>query len=196
MTSIGDGAFSGCEALQSITIPNGVTCIGQNTFIDCTQLTSVALPACTISIDEYAFAGCSSLTSINIPDDVTTIGPMAFFACSGLKSITLPDSATEIDVSAFRMCSNLTVRVHANSYAHRWCVEEKQAYEIIKASCNHVPQILPAVAPTCTSTGLTERRKMLCLRGNSASSGRSASARPRRSNRRSGSSYLYRSGAD
>ena len=38
VTYIGDGAFSGCESLQSITIPNSVTSIGHRAFFKCTHL--------------------------------------------------------------------------------------------------------------------------------------------------------------
>lgn len=35
VTSIGDGAFSGCESLTGITIPKGVTSIGIRAFSGC-----------------------------------------------------------------------------------------------------------------------------------------------------------------
>ena len=40
MYEIGDGAFSGCVSLESITIPSGVTKIGASAFLNCTSLTS------------------------------------------------------------------------------------------------------------------------------------------------------------
>ena len=57
-TTIGDGAFSACSALTSVTIPNSVTTIGDD-----------------------AFSYCKSLTSITIPNSVTTIGQGAFHGC-------------------------------------------------------------------------------------------------------------------
>ena len=77
VTDIGDGAFSDCTSLTSITIPNGVTSIGWNAFSDCTSLTSVVIPDGVTSIDDSTFYGCTSLTSITIPDSVTSIGEHA-----------------------------------------------------------------------------------------------------------------------
>ena len=65
VTSIGNGAFTGCYSLTAITLPEGVTSIG-----------------------EGAFEDCSSLTAITIPEGVTSIGDWAFYGCSALKSIT------------------------------------------------------------------------------------------------------------
>ena len=35
VTSIGEGAFSGCSGLTSVTIPNSVTSIGSGAFYEC-----------------------------------------------------------------------------------------------------------------------------------------------------------------
>ena len=41
VTTIGDGAFSSCDSLESVTIPNSVTSIGNGAFYDCNSLTSI-----------------------------------------------------------------------------------------------------------------------------------------------------------
>ena len=69
VTSIGQGAFSGCTGLESITIPNSVTSIGQGTFSNCSGLTSVTIPSSVTIIGGYAFYGCSSMTSIKVMHD-------------------------------------------------------------------------------------------------------------------------------
>ena len=61
VTSIGDYAFSNCDSLESIVIPNSVTEIG-----------------------DYAFSNCYSLKSIVIPNSVTKIGICAFRCCSSI----------------------------------------------------------------------------------------------------------------
>jgi len=108
VTSIGYSAFSGCNSLTSIVIPDGVTSIGYSAFSGCSSLTSIVIPDGVTSIGEYAFENCSSLTSIVIPDSVTSIGYSAFENCSSLTSIVIPDGVTSIGYSAFSGCSSLT----------------------------------------------------------------------------------------
>ena len=93
-TSIGDGAFYGCEGLTSVTIGDGVTNIGSS-----------------------AFAGCSSLASVTIPDSVTSIGDYAFYNSSVLTSVTsLATTAPTIQSNTFRdVKTNGTLTVPSDS---------------------------------------------------------------------------------
>ena len=107
VTSIGDGAFSGCSNLTSITIPEGVTSIGSSAFSGCSSLTSISIPARVTSIRYKAFYNCSNLTSVSLPSALTEIGDQAFSGCSSLTSITIPKGVTSIGYEAFRDCSSL-----------------------------------------------------------------------------------------
>lgn len=93
---LGDGAFSGCSGLTSLTLPSSVT-----------------------SIDGYAFDGCSGLTSLTIPCGVTSIGKWAFYGCSGLTSIYVyPENLPELGTDIFNGCDakNCTVYVPKGTY--------------------------------------------------------------------------------
>ena len=84
VTSIGDGAFSDCKSLQSVTIPNSVTSIGDHAFEQCKSLQSITIPNSVTSIGNSAFSSCDSLQSVTIPNSVTKIGDEAFIRCTHL----------------------------------------------------------------------------------------------------------------
>ena len=112
ITSIGDGAFSGCSGLTSITIPDSVTSIGKRAFSGCSSLTSVVIGDSVTSIGDSAFSDCRSLTSIIIGDSVTSIGDYAFYYCSSLTKVNYTgtiDSWVEIEFK--------------NSYANPLCAK-------------------------------------------------------------------------
>ena len=82
VTSIGEGAFSGCSGLTSIDIPINVTRIGNSAFSGCWGLTSIDIPSSVTSIGEGAFSACSGLTSItSYITDVFETGGDAFYGC-------------------------------------------------------------------------------------------------------------------
>jgi hypothetical protein len=115
VTSIGSSAFSSCNKLTSIMIPDSVTSIGRSAFRGCKILSSITIPDSVTSIGNFAFRECTSLTSITIPDSVTSIGDHAFHDCTGLTSITIPDGVTSIGVRAFASCTSLTSVTIGNS---------------------------------------------------------------------------------
>ena len=106
VTHIGDGAFSGCSSLTSITIPSSVTSIDNGAFFDCSSLTSITIPSSVTSIGDVAFSRCSSLTSITIPNSVTSIGYNAFAYCRSLESAYFRGNGLGIQSNAFLWCKS------------------------------------------------------------------------------------------
>jgi len=105
--TIGDSAFTYCQTLISVAIPNSVTTIEQGAFYH-TSLTSVTIGNSVITINSSAFGHCSSLTSVTIGSNVTIIGAKAFSFCASLTSIIIPSSVTTIGYAVFSYCTNLT----------------------------------------------------------------------------------------
>ncbi len=98
--------------------------------------TNVSVPAeiesnPVTAIGDYAFDGCTSLERIVLPEGITSIGSYAFNGCTSLKSITIAASVTNIGRNDFISANNITVRVHANSPAHIWCVGNNVRYEFV-----------------------------------------------------------------
>ena len=140
VTSIGYGAFGGCESLSSITLPEGVTSIGSRAFERCGSLSSITLPDGVTSIGNEAFSGCSSLSSINLPDGVTSIGMGAFSKCSSLADIEVAEQNS-----------------HYASYDG--CLYNKDLTELIQVPCgknevklsDHITSIGDGAFRSCSS---------------------------------------------
>ena len=107
VTDISDFAFYRCEALASVTLPEGVEAIGAQAFDMCAALASVTLPKGLETIEVMAFDCCTSLRSINLPEGLATIGNMAFAYCESLSEVTFPYGMATIDSQAFQYCTSL-----------------------------------------------------------------------------------------
>lgn len=107
VTSVEDGAFSGCGNLESVTLPEGMTKIEECAFLNCSSLTSLELPNSVIDIGVGAFMECNNLESIVLPQSITSIESSVFQRCQKLKNIAIPDSVTSIGSSAFYGCNVL-----------------------------------------------------------------------------------------
>jgi len=121
VTQIGDYAFSGCDRLTSLTLPDSVAEIGANSFAGCRSLGKI-----TVSPDSPALATIDGVlfskadkrlvcypsaleaSSYEVPQGIAIIGSYAFSGCSSLTSLTLPDSLTAIGDEAFYSCDGLT----------------------------------------------------------------------------------------
>ena len=105
---IADNAFSECEHLTYIDIPDSVTCIGDRAFEYCYSLTNIDIPDSITSIGDYTFKCCKSLTSVNVSKNMKTIGDSVFSDCKSLININIPNGVTNIGKKAFSNCDSLT----------------------------------------------------------------------------------------
>ena len=105
--SIGDRAFSWCEKLKKVVIPDGVTSIGESAFEGCAALEAVTIPEGVTQFGNYAFFDCTSLTDINIPESLTAIGNYAFENCVKITDAELPAGVSELGHGVFNSCISL-----------------------------------------------------------------------------------------
>jgi hypothetical protein len=103
--------------INSIVINEGVTSIGAGAFWGCSALTSVSIPGSVQRIGFAAFADDAALGSVTIPNGV--IGEAAFIRCSGMRTVTIGPGVTASGISAFENCTGLT-GVYISDVA-AWC---------------------------------------------------------------------------
>ncbi len=97
MEVIGSSAFTGCEALKDITLPDSITGIGSNSFSGCTSLNKINLPNSLYLLDGGAFSGCTNLAGdYTIPDSCVLIGEYAFQNCKSITGINFNLETTQM----------------------------------------------------------------------------------------------------
>lgn len=104
ITAIGVRAFSNCNKLVEISLPNA-TKAPDNAFHFCSSLVNIFLPNVT-ETDESTFNSCTSLTEISLPNLVTVKNSNTFTACRNLIKALLP-KITSIGYSMFSQCNSL-----------------------------------------------------------------------------------------
>lgn len=116
--SISGGAFSGCTALEKVTISDTVAQIDLNAFDGCTALAEFEVAA-----DNKAFSSDGGVlfsadkkllrcpvgksADYAVPSGTVAIAGGAFKDCAKLESLVIPDSVTAIGKSAFENCAAL-----------------------------------------------------------------------------------------
>ena len=181
VTSIGEYAFYGCSNLSDVIIGDGVTTIGENAFSYCDSLISVTIGNGVTTIKEYAFYECEGLTSVIIPVSVTNMDNDAFYGCPGITDVYYEGTEEQwLGYYVYPEGSLINLNrpftkstIHYNYHIHKYnsvvtaptCTE--QGYTTYTCECGdtyvddyvdvngHTEEILPAVVPTCTETGLT-----------------------------------------
>ena len=132
VTDIGDYLFRDCAGLRTVTIPDSVTSIGEGAFSGCADALydTTTIPGLRLvdgwavgntgdvsgdldltgvrGIGAYAFMECIDITGVKIPDGVKGIGKGAFAGCEGLADVMIPAGVTDIGEWAFWYCGGLT----------------------------------------------------------------------------------------
>ncbi len=122
VSTIGDSAFSDCDVLTSITIPDTVLFICPSAFSGCVGLTSIEIPASVTYIGNLVFDDCDNLNEIKVDPDnsnytsqdkkgnecnaiMSNEGTELLYGCAETK---IPDGVMRIEDYAFYGCHGLT----------------------------------------------------------------------------------------
>lgn len=111
LKSIGRAAFYGTEhaypRFKEIKIPDSVETIGNGAFYDCRDLERITLPSALQTLSPVTFYDCTALSEVTFPASLKTIESSAFSGCRNLSKVKLPASLKAIQSSVFHRCSAL-----------------------------------------------------------------------------------------
>lgn len=136
VTAISESAFSSCEPLEEVVIPDSVTHIGSYAFDGCINLNTVDMSSNLVYVGDAAFDGCDSLPlkeyrnalylgdkdtpyimlmkavdteieSCAVHDDTKIIYDYAFLDCTEIDEIIIPSGIKHIGSYAFENCYDL-----------------------------------------------------------------------------------------
>lgn len=129
---IGPYAFTGCNLLEEIILPNTLSTLGFGAFEYCIQLKNIIIPASVIRIEGRVFAVCKSLSTVdfnpiccesmeNIETDsegVSCSEALAFEGCTSLTTIRIGEYVTMIPDFAFSFCEYITTIILPKSVTY------------------------------------------------------------------------------
>lgn len=95
------------KEITDYSILEGTEIIGDAAFSNCQDIVYVSIPNSINEIGHYAFAGCKKIFSFIIPRGVKSIGDGAFMNCETLKSLRLSEGLVSISDDTFDGCNNL-----------------------------------------------------------------------------------------
>ena len=122
-------AFSQCDKLSSVSLPDSLTKLEFYAFLGCDSLKSITIPKNLVDaaycfrssavetvtfaegltvVDGFMFQGSSNLKTVHFADSIVKIGGSAFEGCENLTNVVLPNKLEEMDMYAFKGCESIT----------------------------------------------------------------------------------------
>lgn len=107
-TVIGEKAFYGDGALQSFSIPEGVTLIDNSAFCNCSSVKITFSASNMLEDIRYdAFNGCAAMEGVILTDSLTKIGDRAFANCTSLDELRIPGTISSYGRGIINGCTGL-----------------------------------------------------------------------------------------
>lgn len=108
ITKLSKYAFAYRTNIKTISLPN-LTSSAERAFSNCNSMTSLSIPNMRNATQTYAFAYCGAMTSCDVKQ-ASSISTYAFYGCSALVKIEF-DRITSIAGNAFASCTKLATLI-------------------------------------------------------------------------------------
>lgn len=111
VTSISDGAFEGCNALEEVKFEKNskLAEVKSCAFRNCISLKNIQLPSSVKKIGNRAFSGCVALEKAEYnASGIKEFGTAVFENCKNLKSVVVPSVVSEVTSKDFAGCDALS----------------------------------------------------------------------------------------
>ena len=136
--------FNGCTSLKFFDYPASleyVNCWGSSAdnFKGCSALESITVPAGVTSIPESLFSGSNYLETVYLPSTLTTIGSYAFENCSALKDIYIPVSVVNFGNDCFAGCPNLCIESEYGAVPITYAINNSHKYYYLSLTGRQIP---------------------------------------------------------
>ena len=124
VVEIADYAFYNDNVITGISFDKAVSLrkIGDNAFSKCNGLTSVKIPD-NVELGFGAFQRCGGLKSADLGNTITVIPEQCFYCCPSLTDVYLPDTVTVIEPRAFDGCDDLVIYTPSYGFAYQYAVD-------------------------------------------------------------------------
>lgn len=161
VTDIGEEAFEGCSALETIIMSKDLQEVGTRAFAGCRALRSIACARNEVGDDEWpevlwlgdeAFADCTALESICLFDinGWLEVGDRCFSGCTALTSVVLGMALASLGRDAFEGCTALE-RISLPEALRSHTTDEAVHYE----------RVLQDIRDGCPNLQVLERRQLV-----------------------------------
>lgn len=137
LTKIDDFAFSQCEQLKNVNIPNSVKEIGKYAF-EKTALEKIVIPDSVITLGWGTFSECKNLVDISLPNNALSLGG-TFVKCVNIKSLVIPENIIELK-DTFTGCirlQNVTIKGQKTKIPYSGMDDDEHAF----TGCNGLQYI-------------------------------------------------------
>ncbi len=120
VSTVGPGAFAGCDYLTSVAMGNSVAGLGSRTFATCAGLKEITVGSGNpyysslegVLFDRSRLALMryppGRVGTYSIPATVSTIEPEAFDGCAGLTEVVIGNAVVNLSAATFSNCGALT----------------------------------------------------------------------------------------